>query len=67
MTSDTELIEYNHEISQERNRIELSFGGLKKYFGWDRSIYMGLKKTADYLVMRAIAFNLKRSVKILRA
>ena len=24
---------------------------------------MGLKKTADYLVMGAIAFNLKRSVK----
>ena len=38
-----------------------------KYFGWDRSIYMGLKITADYLLMGAIAFNLKRSIKILRA
>ena len=32
-----------------------------------RSIYMGLQKTADFLYMGAIAFNLKRSLKILRA
>ncbi|MDD2251160.1 MAG: hypothetical protein PHH97_04730 [Candidatus Cloacimonetes bacterium] len=40
---------------------------MKKYFGWDRYIYIGLKKTTDYLEMWAISFNLKRSVKILRA
>ena len=62
-----ELIEYNYQISKEWYRIEQSFGGLKKHFGWDRSIYMGLKKKSDYLILEAIAFNLKRSIKILRA
>lgn len=57
---------FNHAISQQRYRVERSFGGLKKHFGWGRSIYMGLQKTADYLFMGAIAFNLKRSLKILR-
>lgn len=64
---DAELVEYNYEISKERYRVERSFGGLKKHFGWSRSIYMGLQKTTDYLFMGAIAFNLKRSLKILRA
>lgn len=58
---------FNHAISQQRYRVERSFGGLKKHFGWGRSIYMGLQKTTDYLYMGAIAFNLKRSLKILRA
>ena len=58
---------FNHAISTKRYRVERSFGGLKKHFGWSRSIYMGLQKTADYLFMGAIAFNLKRSLKILRA
>ncbi len=57
---------YNYGISKERYKIERSFGGLKKYYGWSRSIYMGIHKTADYLVLRAIAFNLKRSLKILQ-
>ncbi|HPH72228.1 MAG TPA: transposase [Candidatus Cloacimonas sp.] len=58
---------FNYAISTNRYRVERSFGGLKKHFGWSRSIYMGLQKTADYLFMGAIAFNLKRSLKILRA
>ncbi len=64
---DTELIDYNYQISKDRYRIERSFGGLKKHYGWGRSIYMGLKKTSDYLILGALAFNLKRSIKILRA
>ena len=64
---DADLVVYNYEISKERYRVERSFGGLKKHFGWSRSIYMGLQKTTDYLFMGAIAFNLKRSLKILRA
>lgn len=64
--ADAELVAHNYEISKDRYRIERSFGGLKKHFGWSRSIYMGLQKTSDYLVMGAIAFNLKRSLKILR-
>ena len=63
---DPETVSFNHEVSKERYRIERSFGGLKKYYGWSRSIYIGLKKTADYLTMGAIAFNLKRSIKILQ-
>ncbi|HNZ07380.1 MAG TPA: IS5 family transposase [Candidatus Cloacimonadota bacterium] len=58
---------FNHAISSKRYRVEQSFGSLKKHFGWSRSIYIGLQKTADYLIMGAIAFNLKRSLKILRA
>ena len=58
---------FNHSVSTQRYRVERSFGGLKKHFGWSRSIYMGLQKTANYLRMGAIAFNLKRSLKILRA
>jgi len=58
---------FNYAISTNRYRVERSFGGLKKHFGWSRSIYMGFQKTADYLFMGAIAFNLKRSLKILRA
>ena len=57
---------FNHAISKERYRIERSFGSLKKHFGWSRSIYMGLQKTRDYLIMGAIAFNLKRFLVILQ-
>ncbi|MCK9309812.1 MAG: transposase [Candidatus Cloacimonetes bacterium] len=64
---DSETIAFNYEVSKERYRIERSFGGLKKHFGWSCSIYMGLEKTKDYLLIGAIAFNLKRSLKILRA
>lgn len=64
---DSETRAFNYEVSKERYRIERSFGGLKKHFGWGRSIYIGLQKTADYLVMGAIAFNLKRSLKILQS
>lgn len=57
---------FNHAISKQRYRIERSFGSLKKHFGWSRSIYMGLQKTRDYLIMGAIAFNLKRCLVILQ-
>lgn len=63
----SEIRAFNHAISTKRYRVEQSFGSLKKHFGWSRSIYMGLQKTADYLIMGAIAFNLKRSLKIIRA
>jgi len=65
--ADPELIARNLEISRERYRIERSFGCLKKHNGWSRSIYMGLQKTKDYLLMGAIAFNMKRSLAILRS
>ncbi len=65
MTPETKA--FNYDISKTRYRVERSFGSLKKHFGWDRSIYIGLRKTADYLIMGAIAFNLKRSLQILRA
>ena len=65
MESETKA--FNRAISTQRYRVEQSFGSLKKHFGWSRSIYLGLQKTADYLFMGAIAFNLKRSLKILRA
>jgi IS5 family transposase len=60
-----ELIEYNRKISEQRYVIERSFGSLKRHNGWARSIYMGLQKTKDYLLMGAIAFNIKRSIVLL--
>ncbi len=57
---------FNFAISTPRYRVERSFGGLKKHSGWSRPIHMGLQKTADYLFMGAIAFNLKRSLQTLR-
>ena len=65
--ADPELIARNLEISRERYRIERSFGCLKKHNGWGRSIYMGLQKTKDYLLVGAIAFNMKRNLAILRS
>jgi IS5 family transposase len=65
MSSDVRAL--NRDISTTRYRIERSFGSLKKHFGWSRSIYIGLSKTTDYLLLGAIAFNLKRSIQILRA
>ncbi|MDD4232993.1 MAG: transposase, partial [Candidatus Cloacimonetes bacterium] len=65
--ADSDLIEHNQAISRYRYRIERSFGALKKHFGWSRSIYVGLQKTWDYLLMGAIAFNIKRTLAILRS
>lgn len=65
--ADPELIEHNLEISKDRYKVERSFGALKKHFGWSRSIYVGLQKTKDYLLMGAIAFNMKRTLAILRS
>jgi len=50
-----EIKAFNHAISKQRYRAERSFGVLKRHLGWSRSIYMGLKKTADYLLMGAIS------------
>ena len=63
---DIETADFNHRISTQRYKVERTFGCLKKHFGWGRSIYMGLKKTTDYLILGAIAFNLKRSLSIIR-
>lgn len=64
---DSDLMEYNQAISKYRYLIECNFGALKKHFGWSRSIYMGLQKTWDYLLMGAIAFNIKLTLAILRS
>lgn len=60
-----ELIEYNRKISEHRYIIERSFGSLKKHNGWARTIYMGLEKTRNYLLLGAMTFNLKRSIVLL--
>jgi transposase, IS5 family len=65
--ADPELIKHNLEISKDRYKVERGFGALKKHFGWSRSIYVGLQKTRDYLLMGAIAFNMKRTLAILRS
>ena len=61
---DPESKAFNREVSSHRYRVERSFGSLKKHFGWSRSKYIGLEKTRDQLALGAIAFNLKRILKI---
>lgn len=60
-----ELIEYNRRISEHRYVIERSFGSLKSHNGWARTIYIGLEKTKNYLMLGAMTFNLKRGIVLL--
>ncbi len=62
---DEEIKQRNKAISQTRSIIERVFGTLKRSYGWARTRYIGLPKTAAYLLIRGLAYNLKRAEKIL--
>jgi IS5 family transposase len=59
------MVNYNLQISKLRYIVERTFGSLKKHNGWSRTNYMGLEKTTNYMLVGAMAFNLKRSTVLL--
>lgn len=49
----------------ERYRVEQKFGEGKRYHGWGRCRYLGLKKYSVQSFLTAMALNMKRIVKLL--
>ncbi len=60
-----QIIERNKRISKRRYVVERTFGSLKRSYGWSRTRYIGLPKTTFYLQVRALAFNIKRGLKLI--
>ena len=58
---------YNKMVSKTRYIVERTFGTLHKSYGYGRSRYFGLEKTHFFLQLGALAFNLKRAVKLCEA
>jgi IS5 family transposase len=54
----------NREKGRVRGNIERIFGHLKKWQGYRRVRYLGLAKNQLELTLKAVAYNLKRLVKI---
>lgn len=55
----------NREKGRVRSNIERIFGHLKKWQGYRRVRYLGLAKNQLELTLKAVAYNLKRMVKIM--
>ena len=55
----------NREKGRVRGNIERIFGHLKKWQGYRRVRYLGLAKNQLELTLKAVAYNLKRLVKIM--
>ena len=55
----------NREKGRVRSHIERIFGHLKKWQGYRRVRYWGLAKNQLELTLKAVAYNLKRMVKIM--
>ena len=51
----------NKLISKVRYVVERTFGGIKQNLGGNRTKYIGLKKTHNFVMIRAIAYNLIRA------
>ena len=56
--------EFNKIISKYRYKVERTFGGMSRWFGAGIARYKGMKKVHGQHVMEAIAYNLKRSPKL---
>jgi IS5 family transposase len=54
-------VKFNKLISQDRYKVERTFGGMKRWFGAGIARYVGIEKTHTQHVMEAIAYNLYRS------
>ena len=52
----------NRLISQRRFVVERTFGTLKRTYGLHRARYIGLVKTQAEVLMKSIAYNLKRGI-----
>lgn len=55
----------NHKKGLIRRNIERVFGQLKQWQGYRRARYLGLAKNQLELTLKAVAYNLKRLVKII--
>jgi IS5 family transposase len=55
----------NHKKGLVRRKIEHIFGHLKQWQGYRRARYLGLVKNQLELTLKALAYNLKRLVKII--
>ncbi len=55
----------NKELSRIRRRIEKVFGTMKRTYGFRRTRYRGLAKVHGEAVLKAIVYNLARSVNML--
>ena len=58
---------WNAEVRRVRCRIEKVFGTYKRSYGLRRMRWLGLAKAGLQVRLTAIAYNLRRSVTILRA
>jgi IS5 family transposase len=57
---------FNKLVSKKRYIVEQAFGTLKRIFQMSRSNYIGLRKVSGQLKMKAICFNLLKSLNILK-
>lgn len=58
---------WNEQIGRVRRRIEKIFGIWKRSYGLRRMRWLGLAKAALQVRLTAVAYNLRRSIVILRA
>lgn len=57
-------VRFNRLISKQRWVVERTFGGMSRWFGAGISRYKGMEKVHAQHVMEAIAYNLKRSPRL---
>ena len=56
----------NRLISKRRFAVERTFGTLKRVYGMARARYVGLEKVEGEMVMKSIAYNMKRGLNLHR-
>ena len=61
------LAAFNQPIHRVRSRIEKIFGTCKRSYGLRRMRWIGIAKAAAQVHLTAIAYNLKRTLSIVRA
>jgi len=61
------LRQINQPIHRSRGRIEKIFGTWKRSYGMDSMVHTGLAKAILQVELCAIAYNLKRSLNLLKA
>ena len=63
----TQLEAHNAEVRRVRARIEKVFGTMKRSYGLRRMRWLGLAKAGLQVRLAAIAYNLRRSLRLLGA
>jgi len=58
---------YNKVLSRMRAKVERVFGTLKSAYGFRRSRYIGIAKVEAELLLKSIAFNLKKAALLMLA